>query len=47
MRFTLPATLAAGTYKLSATVKFSSGETQKDDFAITPVWKKNSKSFEF
>jgi beta-galactosidase len=41
LRFALPAALPAGTYELSATVRFSSGETQKDSFSIhvlpTPV----------
>jgi beta-galactosidase/beta-glucuronidase len=32
--FKLPATLAAGSHELNATVKFSNGETQKDNFAI-------------
>ena len=34
LRFALPATLAPGKYELSATVKFSTGETQKDSFTI-------------
>ena len=34
LRFELPDGLAAGTYRLDTTVKFSSGETQKDSFAI-------------
>lgn len=34
LRFELPATLAAGTYELTATVRFSTGETQKDSFAL-------------
>jgi hypothetical protein len=34
LRFVLPATLAPGTYALSATVRFGNGETQKDSFAI-------------
>src|SRR5439155_18833756 len=34
LRFELPATLAAGTYELSATARFGSGETQKDSFSI-------------
>jgi hypothetical protein len=34
LRFTLPATLAAGTYELSATAGFGSGRTQKDALSI-------------
>jgi beta-galactosidase len=34
LRFVLPATLAPGKYDLSATVKFSTGETQQDTFSI-------------
>ena len=34
LRFALPADLAPGTYELTATVKFSTGETQKDSFAV-------------
>src|SRR5262249_14213719 len=34
LRFPLPDSLAAGTYEISATVRFSTGETQKDTFAI-------------
>jgi len=34
LRFVLPATLAPGKYDLSATLKFSTGETQKDTFSI-------------
>jgi hypothetical protein len=34
LRFDLPATLAAGTYELAATVRFDTGETQKDSFTI-------------
>ncbi len=34
LRFDLPAGLAPGKYELTATVKFSNGETQKDSFAI-------------
>jgi hypothetical protein len=34
LRFALPATVAAGTYELSASVRFSNGETHKDTFAI-------------
>ncbi len=34
VRFPVPATLAPGTYDLSATVTFSTGEAQQDSFAI-------------
>jgi hypothetical protein len=34
LRFELPADTAAGAHEISATVKFSNGETQKDNFAI-------------
>jgi beta-galactosidase len=34
LRLVLPATLAPGTYVLSATVKFNTGETQQDTFSI-------------
>src|SRR5581483_5874485 len=34
LRFDLPATLAAGRYRLAATVQFSTGETQTDSFAL-------------
>jgi hypothetical protein len=34
LRFELPAALPAGPYVLSASVRFSNGETQKDDFTI-------------
>jgi beta-galactosidase len=34
LRFELPATLAAGTYELSATFRFDTGETQKDTLSI-------------
>jgi len=34
LQFRLPADLEPGTYALSATIKFSSGETQEDRFAI-------------
>ena len=34
LRFALPDDLAPGTYELSATVRFGSGEVQKDAFAI-------------
>lgn len=34
VRFDLPAGLAEGAYELSAAVKFSNGQTQKDSFAI-------------
>ncbi len=34
MRFDLPAALPAGAYTLSASVRFSSGETQKDTFVV-------------
>jgi beta-galactosidase len=34
MRVELPRNLAAGEYKLNATVQFSSGETQRDSFTI-------------
>ncbi len=34
LRFTLPAGLTAGRYELTATVRFSNGETQNDTFAI-------------
>jgi hypothetical protein len=34
LRFDLPATLAAGTYEVSATVRFGTGETQTDSFSI-------------
>jgi beta-galactosidase len=34
LHFDLPDTLAPGTYELNAIVQFSSGETQKDSFAI-------------
>ena len=34
LRFGLPADLEAGTYTLSATTKFSTGETQEDRFAV-------------
>jgi hypothetical protein len=34
LRFQLPATLADGKYELSATFKFSNGETQTDSFSI-------------
>ena len=34
LRFDLPATAAPGAYELRATVKFGSGETQEDSFAV-------------
>ena len=34
LRFDLPAALAPGTYELTAAVKFSTGEVQKDAFAV-------------
>jgi hypothetical protein len=34
LRFDLPATLAAGDYELATTVRFGTGETQKDSFTI-------------
>jgi beta-galactosidase len=34
LHFELPATLAAGSYELAATVRFANGETQKDSFTI-------------
>jgi len=34
LRYALPAALAPGTYDLSATMKFSTGETQQDSFSI-------------
>ncbi len=34
LRFELPAALAAGAYELSATVRFGTGEVQKDSFSI-------------
>jgi hypothetical protein len=34
LRFKLPANLAAGKYELTATVRFDTGETQKDTFTI-------------
>jgi beta-galactosidase len=34
LRFELPAGLAAGKYELTATVKFSNGETQNDSFTV-------------
>ncbi|MGD8237577.1 MAG: carbohydrate binding domain-containing protein, partial [Armatimonadota bacterium] len=34
LRFELPAALAPGTYELTATAKFSTGETQRDSFAV-------------
>ncbi|NQT39692.1 MAG: hypothetical protein HQ581_19500, partial [Planctomycetes bacterium] len=34
LRFELPAKLASGTYELSATVRFSTDETQEDSFSI-------------
>jgi hypothetical protein len=34
LRFDLPATLAAGTYELTATVRFGDREAQKDSFAV-------------
>jgi len=34
LRFLLPATLAPGSYEIRAAVRFSSGETQSDSFAI-------------
>ena len=34
LRFELPAALAPGSYQIEARVKFGSGETQKDSFAI-------------
>ena len=34
LKFDLPAGLAPGKYELTATVKFSNGESQKDSFAI-------------
>ncbi len=37
LSFTLPAQTAPGRYELSATVKFSNGETQTDTFAIDVV----------
>jgi hypothetical protein len=44
LRFELPAALAAGVYEIHATVRFSSGETQTDSFALhvlprVGVWK--------
>jgi beta-galactosidase/beta-glucuronidase len=35
LRFDLPDTLAAGNYELTATVRFSTGETQKDSFTVS------------
>ena len=37
LRFELPAALAPGTYELTATMKFSTGETQTDSFYIHVV----------
>jgi beta-galactosidase len=37
LRFELPATLAAGNYELTATVRFGTGETQKDSFTVSVV----------
>ncbi len=34
LRFDLPATLDAGQYELTATIRFDNGETQKDSFTI-------------
>ncbi len=34
LRFELPAGVAPGTYELTATAKFSNGETQRDSFAV-------------
>jgi beta-galactosidase len=34
VRFELPASLEAGTYELTATVRFGAGETQKDSFTV-------------
>jgi hypothetical protein len=34
LRFELPASLEAGTYELSATVRFGAGEAQKDSFTV-------------
>jgi hypothetical protein len=34
LRFTLPGALAPGTYLLSATIAFSTGETQRDSFSL-------------
>jgi hypothetical protein len=34
LRFELPATLPAGTYPITATVRFSNGQTQKDTFVL-------------
>ena len=34
LHFRLPADLLAGTYALRATIKFSTGETQEDEFAV-------------
>src|SRR5262249_51882456 len=34
LRFELPATLPAGRYPLSATVRFSTGEVQQDTFSV-------------
>src|SRR5262249_38477277 len=34
LRFDLPATLPAGSYKLRAAVRFSDGETQEDTFPV-------------
>jgi len=34
LRFELPATVAAGRYEIRATVRFSSGQTQTDTFAV-------------
>jgi beta-galactosidase len=35
LRFDLPSSLAVGDYELTATVRFSNGETQKDTFSIS------------
>jgi hypothetical protein len=35
LRFDLPETLAAGSYEISATIRFSNGQTQKDAFTIS------------
>ena len=37
IRFEVPATCAAGTYELSALVKFSNGEVQDDSFALDVI----------
>jgi len=34
LRFVLPERMASGTYQLNVTVKFSTGETQKDSFSV-------------